>query len=711
MTRADASSLDPIFVRHWTFVIRHSYVQLSKKAEARISAFSNCRNSNYKHVMSLNLEILSKAATQARGLCMDAVQASQSGHLGLPLGCAEMGAVLYGYALKYNPDQPRWINRDYFVLSAGHGSMFLYAWLHMSGYDLPMSEIKRFRQLHSKTPGHPEFGETPGVECTTGPLGQGVGNAVGIAVAMKMAAARFNTAEHRIFDQHCICLAGDGCLQEGVSAEASAFAGHFGLDNLILIYDSNAVTLDGPSTATQSEDTAARFKAYGFDVQEINGHDMQAFLDALNTAKESDNGRPKFIVAHTLIGKGIPEVEGTFKAHGEAGAKFIDAARKGIGLPDEHYFVSQDVYDYFAEHKKKLLADYNRWEQTFDAWRKKNPDKAQLVEEGIERKIPTDLLARIPEFPKDAKLATRKAGSEALQPIAQSVPLLISGSADLHGSTLNYIKDGGDFTRNTPAGRNIHFGIREHGMCAILNGISYHGMFRASGATFLVFTDYCRASIRLAALSKLPNIYIFTHDSIGVGEDGPTHEPVETVSSVRVMPNIDVIRPADPEETAGAFVAAMQRTDGPTFLALTRQTVPILNDIDAKLRREGVARGGYIAKKEKGKLGLIILSCGSELQHALAAAKELGDAVRVVSMPCFERFNRQPEKYRQEVLPNSCRKRVAIEAGVTDIWYQYVGLDGKVVGLHEFGLSAPGAEVMKERGIDAKHVIEAAKSL
>jgi transketolase len=661
--------------------------------------------------MSLNLEILSKAATQARGLCMDAVQASQSGHLGLPLGCAEMGAVLYGYALKYNPDQPRWINRDYFVLSAGHGSMFLYAWLHMSGYDLPMSEIKRFRQLHSKTPGHPEFGETPGVECTTGPLGQGVGNAVGIAVAMKMAAARFNTAEHRIFDQHCICLAGDGCLQEGVSAEASAFAGHFGLDNLILIYDSNAVTLDGPSTATQSEDTAARFKAYGFDVQEINGHDMQAFLDALNTAKESDNGRPKFIVAHTLIGKGIPEVEGTFKAHGEAGAKFIDAARKGIGLPDEHYFVSQDVYDYFAEHKKKLLADYNRWEQTFDAWRKKNPDKAQLVEEGIERKIPTDLLARIPEFPKDAKLATRKAGSEALQPIAQSVPLLISGSADLHGSTLNYIKDGGDFTRNTPAGRNIHFGIREHGMCAILNGISYHGMFRASGATFLVFTDYCRASIRLAALSKLPNIYIFTHDSIGVGEDGPTHEPVETVSSVRVMPNIDVIRPADPEETAGAFVAAMQRTDGPTFLALTRQTVPILNDIDAKLRREGVARGGYIAKKEKGKLGLIILSCGSELQHALAAAKELGDAVRVVSMPCFERFNRQPEKYRQEVLPNSCRKRVAIEAGVTDIWYQYVGLDGKVVGLHEFGLSAPGAEVMKERGIDAKHVIEAAKSL
>ena len=659
----------------------------------------------------MNFEALSRAATEARGLCMDAVQASQSGHLGLPLGCAEIGAVLYGYALKHNPEKPRWIGRDYFVLSAGHGSMFLYAWLHMSGYDLPMSEIKRFRQLHSRTPGHPEFGDTPGVECTTGPLGQGVGNAVGIAVACKMAVARFNTAEHRIFDQHVICLAGDGCMQEGVSSEASAFAGHFGLDNLILIYDSNAVTLDAPATATQSEDTGARFKAYGFDVQEINGEDMQAFLDALNNAKENNNGRPKFIISHSLIGKGIPEVAGTYKAHGEAGAKFVDAGRKGLGLPDEHYFVSKETYAYFAEHKKKLLADYERWEKIYNEWRKKNPELAKMLDNGIARNVPGDLLAKIPEFPKDAKLATRKAGSEALQPIAQAMPLLMSGSADLHGSTLNYIKGGEDFTRDNPKGRNIRFGIREHGMCAILNGISYHGLFRASGATFTVFTDYCRASIRLAALAKLPNTYIFTHDSIGVGEDGPTHQPVETISSVRVMPNIDVIRPADPEETAGAFVAAMERTDGPTLIALTRQVVPILNDIDVQARREGVLRGGYIAKKEKGKLDLIIMSCGSELQHALAAAKELGDGVRVVSMTCFERFNRQPEKYRDEVLPKSCRKRISIEAGVPDTWYQYVGLDGKVIGLHRFGLSAPGAEVMKEFGIDAPHVIEAARSL
>jgi len=661
--------------------------------------------------MELDFDALSRAATEARGLTMDAVQASQSGHLGLPLGCAELGAVLYGYALKYNPEKPRWIGRDYFVLSAGHGSMFLYAWLHMSGYDLPMSEIKRFRQLHSRTPGHPEYGETPGVECTTGPLGQGVGNSVGIAVACKMAGARFNTAEHRIFDQHVICLAGDGCMQEGVASEAAAFAGHFGLDNLILIYDSNTVTLDGPGTATQSEDTGARFRAYGFDVQEINEEDMQAFLDALNNAKENNDGRPKFIISHSLIGKGIPEVAGTYKAHGEAGAKFVDASRKALGLPDEHYFVSKETYAYFAEHKKKLRADYERWEKIFNDWRSKNPELAKTLANGIERNVPKDLLSKIPEFPKDAKLATRKAGSEALQPIAQAMPLLMSGSADLHGSTLNYIKDGEDFTRDNPKGRNIHFGIREHGMCAILNGISYHGLFRASGATFAVFTDYCRASIRLAALAKLPNTYIFTHDSIGVGEDGPTHEPVETITSVRVMPNIDVIRPADPEETAGAFVAAMERTEGPTFLALTRQTVPMLNEIDVKLRREGVRRGGYIAKRESASLELIILSCGSELQHALAAAKELGAGTRVVSMPCTERFNRESDEYREEILPNKCRKRVAIEAGVPDIWYQYVGLDGKVIGLHRFGLSAPGAEVMKEFGIDAQHVIDAAKSL
>ena len=642
---------------------------------------------------------------------MDAVEASKSGHLGLPLGCAEIGAVLYGFALKYNPEKPRWIGRDYFILSAGHGSMMLYAWLHMSGHDVALEEIKRFRQLHSKTPGHPEFFETPGVECTTGPLGQGVGNAVGVAMAAKMAAARFNTPEHLIFDQHVVCLAGDGCLQEGVSAEAAAFAGHFGLDNLILIYDSNAVTLDAMAEITQSEDTSKRFQAYGFDVQKIDGQDMVAFLRAFKRAKSRDNGKPQMIIAHTLIGKGIPEVAGTAKAHGEAGAKFVDEARKNLGLPPEHYFVSRETREYFAKHKKTLVRQYRRWEKVYREWSEKNPEKARSLDDAIDKKVPHDLLAKIPAFPTEAKIATRKAGSEVLQPLARELPFLISGSADLHGSTLNYIEGGEDFTRKNQHGRNIRFGIREHGMCAIMNGVGYHGVFRASGATFLVFADYCRASIRLAALSKLPNIYIFTHDSIGVGEDGPTHQPVETVSSLRVIPQLDVIRPADPEETAGAFAAAAQRTDGPTLLALTRQAVPMLNEIDVDLRRNGVARGGYVAKRETAELNLVLLSCGSELQHAIAAAHELGAGTRVVSMPCFERFEREPAEYREEVLPSRCRRRVAIEAGVTSLWYRYVGLDGKVVGLYRFGLSAPGDEVMKEFGIDARHVIDAARSL
>lgn len=661
--------------------------------------------------MSLNLEILSRAANEARGLAMDAVQASKSGHLGLPLGCAEMGAVLYGYALKHNPDLPRWIGRDYFILSAGHGSMFLYAWVHMSGYDVSMEEIKRFRQLHSKTPGHPEFFETPGVECTTGPLGQGVANAVGVAMAAKMAAARFNTDEHKIFDQHIICLAGDGCLQEGISAEASAFAGHFGLDNLILIYDSNAVTLDAMAEATQSEDTGKRFQAYGFDVQKIDGQDMTAFLRALKKAKGRDNGKPQMIIAKTLIGKGIPEVAGTAKAHGEAGVKFVDEARQNLGLPPEHYYVSDETRDYFSKHKKSLLRKYRRWEKMYKDWQGKNPDQARLLDDAIEKKVPADLFDKIPAFPSDAKIATRKAGNEVLQPLAKAMPFLNSGSADLHGSTLNYIEGAGDYTRDNHSGRNIRYGIREHAMCSIMNGIGYHGIFRASGATFLVFADYCRAAIRLAALSRLPNIYIFTHDSIGVGEDGPTHQPIETVSGLRVIPQLDVIRPADPEETAGAFVAAAERIDGPTLLALTRQAVPMLNEIEVKARREGVLRGGYIAKHESGTLDLILLSCGSELQHALKAAADLGEGTRVVSMPCFERFERESAEYREEVLPSSCRRRVAIEAGVPNVWYRYVGLDGKVVGLRRFGMSAPGDQVMKELGIDAAHVVEAAKSL
>ncbi len=663
--------------------------------------------------MKLNTELLAKASAQARGLAIDAVHQSSSGHLGLPLGAAEIGAVLYGHALVHNPAEPRWLNRDRFVLSAGHGSMFLYGWLHLSGYDLPIEEVKNFRQLHSKTPGHPEFDETPGVEATTGPLGQGIGNAVGMAMSGQMAAARFNTPEHTLFDHHVICLAGDGCMQEGVAMEAAAFAGHQKLDNLILIYDANDVTLDAMAAKTQSENPAARFKAIGWDVQTLtDGHDFTAILKAIVKAKRAKSGKPQLIIAKTIIAQGIPEVAGTAKGHGEGGAKFADAARAGLGLPaDQHFYVSDDVRAYFADHKKRLGRAYRKWTKTYAAWSAANPELASLLENRGMKPEATRLLEKIPAFPTDAKLATRAAGRDVLQPVAAELPLLISGSADLYGSTLNYIAADKDFDSSNRAGRNLRYGIREHGMAAISNGVAYDGIFRASCATFLVFADYSRPSMRLAALSKLPVVYIYTHDSVGVGEDGPTHQPVETVSSLRLIPNLDVIRPADPEETAGAFAAAFERTDGPTLLALTRQAVPMLNDIAVEQRRAGVLKGGYIAIRETAPLTHILLGSGSELQHAIAASKVLGAGVRVVSMPSFERFNRQSEEYRHEVLPPSCRKRVSIEAGVSSLWQQYVGLEGKAVGIDRFGISAPGGTVMSELGITADAVINAVNNL
>lgn len=660
--------------------------------------------------MSLDTSSLELAARDARGLAMDAVTKCKSGHLGLPLGSAEIGAVLYGHALSHNPDEPRWLNRDRFILSAGHGSMFLYSWLHLSGYALSLDEVKNFRQLHSLTPGHPEFHETPGVEATTGPLGQGVSNGVGYAISSKMCEARFNTAEHKIFNHHVVVLAGDGCLQEGVAQEASALAAHLELDNLILFYDSNNVTLDAMAPVSQSEDTAARYKAYGWDVQEIDGHNLQEVLNAFEKAKASTSGKPQFIIAKTLIGKGIPEVSGTNKAHGEAGIKFVAEARKALGLPDETFFVAPETRTYFASHKAKLQAGYAAWEKSYQAWRVGNKDLAAELDAAIAGKVP-DLLPVIPPFDPAQSIATRKAGSEVLQPIAQAMPLLISGSADLHGSTLNYIKDGGDFTPKNREGRNLHFGIREHAMCGLMNGIAYDGIFRPSGATFLVFSDYGRPSIRVASLSHLPVVYIFTHDSVGVGEDGPTHEPVETVAALRAIPGLDVIRPADPEETAGAFAAAFQKTDGPTMLVLSRQNLPTLAEIPVETRRQGAFKGGYIAKKESATLDLILLAAGSEVQHAMKAAEKLGPGTRVVSLPCFERFERQDAAYQESILPKAVRKRVSIEAGVSDPWFRYVGLDGKVLGIDRFGLSAPGPIVMEQLGMTADKVVEAAKAL
>lgn len=658
----------------------------------------------------MNIDALTQASVVARGLAIDAVHKCSSGHLGLPLGAAEIGAVLYGAALRHNPDAPRWINRDRFVLSAGHGSMFLYTWLHLSGYDLPMEQVKNFRVLHSKTPGHPEYHETPGVECTTGPLGQGIGNAVGLAVSGKLAEATFNTAEHKIFSQHIVCLAGDGCMQEGVAMEAAAFAGHQGLDNLVVIYDSNDVTLDAMADKSQSENTKARFESIGWDVSVIDGHDLKAILAAYQTARDTDNGRPKLIIAKTLIGKGIAEVAGTAKGHGEGGAKFADSAKKSLGIPEgAHFWVGDLTREHFAAHKKALLADYAKWEVTFKAWQAANPEKAALLATAGKPVDAATLLAKIPAFAADSKIATRKAGSDVLQPIAAALPLVVSGSADLYGSTLNYINSSKDFDRTNRAGRNFRYGIREHAMGAILNGIAYDGLFTASGATFLVFSDYLRPSIRIAALSNLPVTYIFTHDSVGVGEDGPTHQPVETVSGLRVIPNLDVIRPGDPEETAGAFAAAFSRADGPTLLALSRQAVPTFNEVPVETRRNGVLQGGYVFIKETAPLTAILLATGSELALAVEAAKKIGPGARVVSMPSFLRFDKQPQAYKDSVLPPAVRNRVAVEAGVTALWWKYVGSEGKVVGIDRFGLSAPAPIVMKELGLTVDAVVAAAQ--
>jgi len=663
--------------------------------------------------MTLQTAILEKASNEARGLAIDAVHACSSGHLGLPLGCAEVGAVLFGHALSLNPEEPRWLNRDRFVLSAGHGSMFLYAWLHLCGYDIPMEQIAKFRSLHSITPGHPEFRDTPGIEATTGPLGQGIGNAVGMAVAGQMAAARFNTPEHPIFDFHVVCLAGDGCMQEGVGMESVEFAGHQRLDNLILIYDSNKVTLDAMADKTQSENTALRFKAIEWDAQTVDGYDMPGFLKAFNKAKKAKSGKPQLIIIKTIIAKGIPEVQGTQKGHGEGGAKFADSARAGLGLPaDTLFFVSDEVKAYFADRKRRLVRAGNRWHRTFKAWRAANPERAALLDSSRNAPSAAHLLAKIPLFAPDVKLpGTRAAGRDVLQPLAAELPLLIGGSADLYGSTLNYIAADKDFDPTHRSGRNIRFGIREHAMAAIANGVAYDGLFRPSIATFLVFADYSRPPMRLAALSRLPVVYIYTHDSIGVGEDGPTHEPVETISALRLIPNMEVIRPADPEETAGAFAAALERVDGPTLIALSRQAVPLLSEIPAHIRRAGVLKGGYVAVQETAPLNAILLSTGSELQLAIAAAKELGEGTRVVSMPSFEIFDRQSAEYREAILPSSCRRRVAIEAGVTGLWRKYVGLDGKVVGIDRFGLSAPAPEIFKELGITAEALVAAVRSL
>lgn len=611
--------------------------------------------------------------------------------------------------MQYNPKDTQWINRDRFILSAGHGSMFLYSWLNLAGFDLSIEELKNFRQHHSQTPGHPEFPNsehtTPGIECTTGPLGAGVSNAVGFAVSEKMASAKYNTDEHKIFGHHIFALAGDGCFQEGISAEAAQFAAHEKLDNLIILYDSNEVTLDKMAEYTQSEDIIKRYEAYGFETYEIDGHDLAVVEETIAAAKASDNGKPKFIKCNTIIGKGMEETEGTNAAHGEAGVPYVDKARAAIGLPEEKWHVSQGTRDFFAGVQEKNQKIYDDWQSTYAAWKEANPAMAAELEDAVaDKTMPAeDMLAAIPEMGDDAE-ATRVSGFKVIQEIAKLVPNYISGSADLHGSTRNYINDGGNFGAGfdkSYAGKNLYFGIREHAMGAILNGIAYHGIFKASGSTFLVFVDYLRPTIRVASLAELNRVsYILTHDSIGVGEDGPTHQPVETVPGLRVIPNLDVFRPADAEETVAAYVSSVTRQEGPTALILSRQNLAQNTAMPAAERRAGAMKGAYIAKKETADLDLIIIATGSEVQHALEAAADMPGA-RVVSMPCVELYERQSDDYKESVLPSSVTKRIAMEAAVTSAWYKYAS---KVVGVDRFGFSAPGDIVMKELGMSADNL-------
>lgn len=653
---------------------------------------------------------LATAANEARGLAMDSIAAAKSGHMGLPLGAAEVGAVLYGSQMQYNPSDPQWVNRDRFILSAGHGSMFVYSWLNLAGYDLPMKELMNFRQHHSMTPGHPEFPNsehnTPGIECTTGPLGAGVSNAVGFAASEKMAEAVYNTPEHKIFDHHIFALAGDGCFQEGVSAETAAFAAHEKLDNLIVLYDANAVTLDKMAEYTQSEDIIKRYDAYGWETYDIDGHDLEEVEATIAAAKASKNGKPKFVKCNTIIGKGMEETEGTNAAHGEAGVPYVDKAKISIGIPEgEKWYVSDGTRDFFNDVQAKNKATYDEWQNTYSAWKAANPDKATMLENAVSDNVMSaeDMIKDIPALNAGAE-ATRVSGNKVIQEIARLVPHYVSGSADLHGSTRNYINDGGNFGSGldkTYAGKNLYFGIREHSMGAIMNGFGYHGLFKISGSTFAVFVDYFRPTIRVAALAELNAVsWILTHDSIGVGEDGPTHQPVETVSGLRVFPNVDVYRPADAEETVASMVHSVTRKDGPTALIFSRQNLDQNDGVDYMARREGALKGAYVAKKETADLDIIILATGSEVQHALKAAADLPGA-RVVSMPCMEVYERQSADYKESVLPSSCTKRIAMEAGVTAMWYKYAS---KVVGVDRFGFSAPGDIVMRELGMTAENL-------
>lgn len=652
-------------------------------------------------------QILAKTANTIRQLAMDAVQQANSGHPGMPMGCAELGAYLYGHLLRHNPKNPRWLNRDRLLLSAGHGSMWLYACLHLAGFDVSLEDIKNFRQLHSRTPGHPERLHTEGVEATTGPLGQGVGNAVGEALGLKILAQRFNQPGFKIFDEHVYCLAGDGCIMEGISSEVSSLAGHLRLDNLTLIYDANKVSLDGPLSESCSEDTMARYRAYGWDVYEVDGADFDALHETFTHARTGQT-RPVLIVVHTLIGRGAPNKAGTYKVHGAPlGEEEVKAAKIALGLPDEKFFVPQAVKSYFAKKIETDQARERKWNESVTAWSHRYPELYREFQSRQSDQLPADLEEQLNQLAISSPIPGRTASQQVASALADKLPQLIGGSADLSCSDMTMMKKYPVISPGNFAGRNIKFGVREFGMATMATGLAHTVLLRPFVGTFLCFSDYMRNAIRLAALQRARVVYQFTHDSIFLGEDGPTHQPVEHVAALRAIPHLYVIRPADANEVKMAWLAALKYR-GPVAIILSRQALPDLQ-VTKVPYAEGVGRGAYIVRRERRKPDYTLMATGSELSLALDVATEIekrGKEVRVVSMPCWELFEQQSADYRRTVLGGDIGRRVSIEAATDLGWHRYIGLDGIAICVEDFGDSAPASALAKEYGFTVESILE-----
>ncbi len=645
-----------------------------------------------------------------RTLAIDAIQKANSGHPGLPMGCAPMAYTLWHDHLKHDPKEPHWFDRDRFVLSAGHGSMLLYALLHLTGYDLGLDDLKAFRQWGSRTPGHPEWHETPGVEATTGPLGQGAANAVGMALAEKYLARYFNRPGHAIIDHFTYALVSDGDVMEGVACEAASIAGHLGLGKLIYLYDANEITLDGPLSLTMSEDVGARYAACGWHVQHVADGDRDlAALDRAIAAAKAETDRPSIIVVKTTIGFGSPKKAGTSSAHGSPlGDAEVAATKTALGWdPTQFFHVPSDVAAHMGEAVAKGASSHAAWNQQLAAYRAAHSDLAAQLDQAIAGELPAGWDTDLPTFTGAKPVATRSAAGKVLAALTAKVPWLLGGDADLGGSTKTIVP-GGDYVK-AGEGRNLRFGIREHAMAAMGNGMLYHGGARTFVATFFVFSDYMRPSVRLAALNKMPAIFVWTHDSVGLGEDGPTHQPVEHLMALRAMPNLWVFRPADGNETTAGWRAALARTDGPTGLVLSRQDLP--NVTPAPAPGTSAERGAYILAEGTD---VIVIATGSEVAIALEARDALakdGVAARVVSMPCWELFAQQPQTYRESVLPPAQAKRVSIEAGITFGWREHIGDRGIAVGIDRFGASAPGEVLYEQLGLTTAAVVAAVKKV